>query len=381
MTPERATWLAFALALAACGNAHTPGEEAERDEEVEAEGGIELTLSPEAIARSRIVTGTASMDAIWGGRGVPAELEPDPAFTAHVSSLVACRLVRIEVAVGDEVSAGRVLAVVASGDVGESRAALASARARRDAALAARDRQAALVESGIGARRALIEAEAELADAEADVRGLSTSLRVVGRGGGSDVAIIAPIAGVISERHATVGEVAAAGEPLFTITDPSHLWVIGHVPELDLSLAQAGAAAVLSVPAFPGERWPAHIDVVAPALDEATRTLRVRAALEAPDPRLRAGLFGRLTITLDGAGSTALVVPATALARLGGEDVVFVPTEEPGGFRAVPVRVGRREGAIVEILDGLEEGDAVVIEGTFTLRSELSRGEIAEDED
>lgn len=364
----------------ACGGGSAAEEEHEEGGHEEGHPS-EVALSPEAIARAGITTGTVTTAPIGGGSGVPAELEADPAFTAHVSSLTAGRVTRVDVSVGDRVAEGQVIALVASGDVGESRAALTSARVRRDAARAARDRQAALVESGIGARRALIEAEAELAAAEAEMRGLSGSVRIVGRGTGAEVSITAPIAGVIVERHAIAGEVVEPAAPLFTITDPAHLWVVGHVPELDLAVAREGAPSVLTLAAFPGERWPGHVDFVAPALDEATRTLGVRAALDATDPRLRAGLFGRLSIAGAGAEPTALVVPVAALARVDGEDVVFGPADEARSFRPIPVRVGRRDGDIVEILEGLSEGDTIVTSGAFTLRSELSRGELAEHED
>jgi cobalt-zinc-cadmium efflux system membrane fusion protein len=104
----------------------------------------------------------------------------------------------------------------------------------------------------------------------------------------------------------------------------------------------------------------------------------VRAVLDVPEPRLRAGLFGRLAIANEDAEPTALVVPAGALARVEGEDVVFAPADEERTFRPVPVRLGRRDGDVVEVLEGLDEGDTIVTSGAFTLRSELSRGELAE---
>lgn len=375
--PMMVTYTLSLWALMACGPAET--EEAHHDEHEAAP--VEVTLGDVAIERAGITLGEVTRSSIGGGVGVPAEIQADPAYTTHVASVVASRIMSVEVSVGDRVEVGQLLAVVASGDASASRAALTAARVRRDAARAARDRQTSLVEAGIGARRALLEAEAELASAEAEIRGLSGSLRVLGTGGGSGVMIMAPIAGVVVERHAVAGEVVEAGVPLFTITDPARLWIVGFVPELDLASATQGAAATLSVAAFRGERWVGHIDYVAPALDERTRTLGVRAVLDVGDPRLRAGLFGRLTIAAAGAEPTALVVPADALARIGGEDVVFAPADEPRTFRPIPVRVGRRDGAIVEIVEGLSEGDAIVTAGAFTLRSEFSRGELAEHED
>ena len=381
MNAARSVMVALWVVLG-CGCGGAPAaEEAEEHGEHGAEHASEVTLSEEAIARADIEVGAVTRVTVAGGTAVPAELQADPASTAHVAALVASRVTTVSVRVGDRVTVGQRLAVLASADVGASRAALSEARVRRDAARAARDRQAQLVEAGIGARRSLVEAEANLAAVEAEMRGLGTGLRVVGGGGGATVDITAPVAGVVVSLHASVGEVVEPGSALFVITDPSRLWVVGHVPELDLGIAREGAVGTLSVAAFPGRRWTGHVDFVEPALDEATRTLRIRFLLDEPDAALRAGLFGQLSLAGEGAGPTGLVVPASALARMGGEDVVFVPADEERTFRSVPVRLGRRDGDVVEVLEGIDENAAVVISGAFTLRSELSRGELAEHED
>jgi len=364
-----------AWALVACG----PSEAAHDEDEYQA-AATEVTLSDVAIERGGIEVGEVTRAPIGGGVGVPAELEADPAYTAHVASVVASRITSVEVRVGDRVEAGQLLASIASSDVSASRGALAGARVRRDAARAARDRQASLVEAGIGARRALLEAEAELASAEAEMRGLSGGLAVVGRGGGSGIRVIAPIAGVITQTHASRGEVIEAGAPLFTITDPAHLWVVGQVPELDLSVAREGASATLTVAALPSERFSGHLDFIAPALDESSRSLPVRFVLDDIDPRLRAGLFGRLEIAPEGAGPDALVVPEDAVSRIAGHDVIFAASEDGRTFRPVEVEVGRRDGDRVELTTGVTEGMRVVTRGAFTLRSHLVRGELSEHE-
>ncbi|MBN8613324.1 MAG: efflux RND transporter periplasmic adaptor subunit [Deltaproteobacteria bacterium] len=381
MNGARSVMVALWVVLGSgCGGAPA-AEEAEEHGEHGAEHASEVTLSEEAIARAGIQVGAVTRVTVAGGTAVPAELQADPASTAHVAALVASRVTTVSVRVGDRVTVGQRLAVLASADVGASRAALSEARVRRDAARAARDRQAQLVEAGIGARRSLVEAEANLAAVEAEMRGLGTGLRVVGGGGGATVDITAPVAGVVVSLHASVGEVVEPGSALFVITDPSRLWVVGHVPELDLGIAREGAVGTLSVAAFPGRRWSGHVDFVEPALDEATRTLRIRFLLDQPDVTLRAGLFGQLSLAGERAGPTGLVVPGSALARMDGEDVVFVPADEERTFRSVPVRLGRRDGDVVEVLEGIDENAAVVISGAFTLRSELSRAELAEHED
>ena len=390
MTFIRKLIFVAAIGAFALGCGASPEAEGQEHHEDHDEHPSEVTLTDQGVRRAGIQLAAASRTLIGGGFWVPAEVQTDPAFTAHVAALTASRVVRVEVAIGDRVERGQRLAVTASREVGEARGAVGAARVRRDAARLARDRQTQLVESGIGARRALQEAEAELASAEAELRGLSGGLAVSGRGAGAESQITAPIAGVIIERHAVVGEVVDALATLFVIADPAQLWVVGEVPELDLSLANLNAPIALTVSAFPDAQWLGHLSFIAPALDAHTRTLQVRATLDAPSSELRAGLFGRLAIAHAGASPDALTIPREALTRIDGEDAVFVPAGEPNTsprgepantYRPQLVRIGRRDRGLVEVLEGLDEGQQVVVHGAFTLKSELSRGEIAAHED
>lgn len=376
-------WVMATAVLAGCGTG-TDGEEAGHGEEGEHEHGEEghaeeVTLTEEALARSRVEVGRVERRVVFGGAWIPAEVRLDPSRTASVAPLVPGRVVSVEVHVGDRVTAGQPLAVIASAEVGQARASQAQARARVEAARLARDRADQLFREGIGSQRALVEAESALRQAQAEASGFAGAVRVYGgaRASGAEVVLSAPIDGVVVEQRATVGETTDPDRPPFVISDPSRVWIVGNVPELDVDRVHVGSPATLRLGAYPDASWPVVIEFVAPALDEQSRTLPVRATLENADGRLRAGFFGRLEIA-GGDSQGVLAVPVGALARVGGEDVVFVPADEPRTFRPVPVRLGQRDAAYVEIAEGLEDGAEVVVNGAFTLRSELQRGELSE---
>jgi cobalt-zinc-cadmium efflux system membrane fusion protein len=84
----------------------------------------------------------------------------------------------------------------------------------------------------------------------------------------------------------------------------------------------------------------------------------------------------RLTDPHQGGGEAVLVVPADAVQRRGEESLVFIPLEGDGEFEARRVEVGRRQGELVEIHAGLDEGERVVTAGAFFLKAELARGEL-----
>ena len=123
---------------------------------------------------------------------------------------------------------------------------------------------------------------------------------------------------------------------------------------------------------------PGTITYVAPALDERSRSLPVRVTLQAPDGRLRSGLFGSIELVGGGAGERVLVVPADAVATLDGQSVVFVPADEPNSFTPRPIALGRRAGGFFEVRSGLEEGGLLAVSGAFTLKSALRSGELSE---
>lgn len=338
----------------------------------------EAHLTAEAVERAGIRVAAAERRALTGGVAIPAEIEFEPSSTAHVVPLAPGRITRVAVALGDRVRRGQELGVVASTDVSSARSKLDQARARLSAAESTERRQQQLSTEGIGARRELIEAEAQVSELRAEVEGLRRQLSVFGSGRAGELALTSPIDGMVVSLHGTLGETASTDTPMFIITDPTKVWVRGNVPELELSRVQTGSAAVVRLHAFPELAMTGTITYVAPALDEQTRSLPVRVSLQAPDARLRSGLFGSIELVGGGVDERVLVVPVDAVATLEGQTVVFVPADEPNSFRPQPVALGRRAGGFIEVRSGLDEGAQLAISGAFTLKSTLSSSELSE---
>ncbi|MCC6644635.1 MAG: efflux RND transporter periplasmic adaptor subunit [Polyangiaceae bacterium] len=337
----------------------------------------EVVLGAEAMERAGIRVGHAERRALAGGAALPAEVEFDPTSTAHVGPLVPGRITRVSVTLGERVRRGQLLGLVASIDASAARARLDQARARLTAAEATLKRQQQLSTEGIGAQRALIDAEAQATELRAEVAGLRRQLAVFGSGGAGELSLTAPIAGVVVAVHATLGEAATPEQAAFIVTDPTKVWVRGDAPELELGRVQLGAAAVVRLHAFPDLAMPGVVTYVAPALDPRTRSLPLRVTLQAPDPRLRGGLFGTVELVAAGADDRPVTVPTDAVAELDGQSVVFTPGAAPGSFRPHAVALGRRSGGYVEVRSGLEPGAPVATSGAFTLKSALRSAELA----
>lgn len=385
---HRPLWILLlcALCLGGCeklaqlgGHAHSDEHRDEHDDhDHDHDHPDEVHLTAEAQELAEIRLGPVERRALTGGVAVPAEVQLDPSGTAQVSALSAGRITQVSVAVGARVQAGQKLGVVASSDVSTVRASLDQARARLTAAESTLRRQKQLASEGIGAQRAVVDAQAQVTALRAEVKGIQQQLSVFGSGRSGEIELKAPIAGLVVAVHSTVGETAAPDIPVFTVTDPSKIWVRGNVPELEIARAQLGMHAEVRLHAFPERSMRGTVHFIAPALDEPTRTLPIRVALEDPDPRLRSGLFGSIELIGEGKEERELAVPVEAVATLDGQTVVFVPGDEPHSFKAQPVALGRRVGAFYVVHGGLQEGDQIALSGAFTLRSALRKGELSD---
>ncbi len=344
------------------------------------DGAIRVELTPEAVESSGIRVERVRRGQQQGvSVSIPAEVEFSPDRVAHVSPLVDGQLVSISAEVGQTVTVGEELAVFRSVELGRARAELARARAVRESELANLERQERLRAEGIASERSRLEAQQSFDEADAALLAARSHLRVFGISGGtgSDMALVSPIEGMIVERHATRGENVSTSDLLFLVADASEVWVMGRVYEHQMSSVRMGMSATFSAASIGGRQWDGEVDYVALALDEETRTLPVRVVLDNSDGELRPGMFGTLEIA-DASETAGLMVPAGAVQDLDGRDVVFVQAGEELVFVARSVVVGRDDGQRVAILDGLEEGERVVVAGAFVLKSEVVRGDLAD---
>lgn len=278
--------------------------------------------------------------------------------------------------VGTKVRAGAPLAVVESAEVGADRSRLRAASSRVEIAEAHYRREQELSAKGISARKDVLAAQQEWEAAKAEAATASASLGVIGGGGAgtSNYVLVAPIAGTVTRRQATVGRMVDLEEVLFEIVDTSSMWAEIDIPETELARITVGQAVSLVVDGAGERAHPATIDYVAPEIDPRTRTAKARAALANPDGALRANMFGRAEIAL-GAARASVMVPRAAVQRVKDVALCFVRAGA-SEFEARRVQVGVTEGDHVEILKGLRAGEDVVAEGSFLLKTETLKGSI-----
>jgi Cu(I)/Ag(I) efflux system membrane fusion protein len=151
--------------------------------------------------------------------------------------------------------------------------------------------------------------------------------------------------------------------------DFSHVWVIAEIYEQDLPSIRPGLPVEVELDAFPGERFAGQVSFIYPTLTAETRTARVRVELDNPDGRLKADMFAAVLLSADMQAAEVLAVPESAVLDTGKRQAVLVEREE-GRYEPREVKVGRRADGYAEILEGVSDGEKVVVSANFLIDAE-----------
>lgn len=177
--------------------------------------------------------------------------------------------------------------------------------------------------------------------------------------------IRAPFDGVAGFRSVSLGDYVRTGDSLMNLEQTDPLKATFQVPEVYLTSVKVGTVVDVRVDSYPNEVFKGTIYAINPAIDSQTRSIAIRAKIANADGRLRPGMFARVTIPVDQA-QTSLVLPETALVPQGDKIIAFRIKGETA--ERVEVRMGQRNGGLVEVADGLKEGDQIVVTGQMRVQ-------------
>ena len=343
-------WLAFllaaaALVLAACGNANGDSKTGEGKDAKEA-----VPAVPVEVAATR----RAEMAAIYSGTA-PIESERK----AFVMPKVKGEIRAVLADEGQRVREGQTLARL-DGDQLRLEVALNEATYRKLERDYARNTE--LQSKGLISAVSIdnLKYELEAAKANWDLARLQLSY----------TDIRSPIAGTVTQRLDVVkvgntvtpvgGVIESADSSLFVVEDLDTLILRVNVPERELAKLSVGQVAELSFDAVPNRTFAGRIALISPYVDSATATFAVRIRVSETGGVLRPGMFARVAIVYE-RKPDALQIPRTALLDGDGPPKVFVVSNGKAAERAV--RLGLSSGAMIEVLDGLKDGEQVVVVG------------------
>lgn len=351
-----------------------------------------ITLPPAALQTVSFTTVPVERRGLEQEIRATAVIKPNENRLAHVSPRIPGKAIVVKALLGDPVEPGQTLAELDSLELGERKAAFLQARTNLDVARRNYEREERLFKQQISSEKEYLETRGEFERSQAAYRAAREALRLVGLAdaeiekitwGGknhslSHFPLVAPFAGTVVEKHITIGELIEPEEKPYTITDLSTLWILLDIYEKDLGRVSLGADARLSIDAYPGELFQGKVTYVSNLLDEASRTAQARVEIPNPDHKLKPGMFVTATITVPVPDATAvLAIPDTAIHQVRGTPVAFV-REQEGVFVPRELKLGRDSGAYTEVLAGVKEGELVVTEGGFYLKSTLLKEEMGE---
>ena len=396
--PTRALTLLLTLVGAGCSAPDDSGGKVAEERAADAEHAGEETpghevveLAPEALERAGIRTAHAELRRLEGRIDTTGAVDFDQNRLIHVSPRLAGRVDSVFAQLGDTVRAGQVLARIDSIELGQAKAAYLQAKARAELARDSFERERGLFADRISSEQEMLAAQADDREAQAALSAAKETLHLYGLGQeqveglhyedprASIFPLTAPFGGRVVEKHTTLGELVSPDKTLFVLADLSRIWIWIDVYERDLSRVHLEDTVEVTAEAFPDQVWRGEVSYLSDQVDRDTRTVRARIDVPNTEARLRPGMFARVRITDPHAGgdvgTTTLAIPEGAAQRVGDRFVAFVPAGE-GRFEQRKLGLGRRAGGWVEVLAGLAEGEEVVTEGAFLLKSEAAKEEL-----
>lgn len=345
------TILALCTVLVACGK-HSADE------------GSNATPVPE-VTVAKVERATIAEELIVSGN-----LAALPNRDAKVAALVPGRIARILVIEGDQVTAGQPLAELDSTLLVEQErqavAAVAQAKASVENARLAAEREENLLNRGISSRKAVEDARTQLAVNTANLQqaeaGLASAKAQVAR-----CVVRSPFAGTLVKRFASVGEQVdgTAAQPVVEVAQIESLELLGTVPAVRLAEIRTGSEFSFETSAAPGAKLTARVVSILPAVDPATNNGTVRIRIENPKRLLKLGqyLSVNLPVTQNG---LRLIVPHQAIyPDESGEPHVYKLSGDE--VQSIAVKLGVQSGDKTEILEGVQQGDTIVVTGGYGL--------------
>lgn len=233
--------------------------------------------------------------------------------------------------------------------------------------------QTARVSSTLEGR--LLKVTVDLNDAvkAGDVLGLVQTPELLGR----PLELKSPIDGLVVDRKASVGELVGKEKEIFTISDPTDLWVIAEIKERDIGAVKVGQDASFTVLAYPAETFRGKVVRIANVVETESRTVEARVEVNNADGRLKPGMFADVEIVTT-VLQNVIVISDKALQTERDNQIAFVVLNG-NKFQKRPVKVGMEQRGRVQVLEGLKVGEKVVTDGSFILKSEMLKGELGEE--
>jgi membrane fusion protein (multidrug efflux system) len=284
-----------------------------------------------------------------------------------ISSEVDGIVMNVKVSEGSPVAKGMTLVEINETDYRlEVRRAEASSR-QTEASLANAkleyERKSALYKEELVTKQQFDDISARLALAEGDLDRAKAILSLA-KEKLAKTKIRSPLQGAVRDKKVTTGDYVKNGSQLLWIVKSDPIKLSFTVPEKEVGKLKTGQDVMFKVDSFPDKEFTGRLSTIYPSLEEKTRTLQVEALVPNRDAKLKPGLFAKVTL-YTGPSRDLVVVPITAV--LYEDSLVKVFIAEGDRAKEKPVKIGSKYGEYLEIVEGLQKGETVVVVGQNNL--------------
>lgn len=343
---------------------------------------VTLTKELEANVKTGPVTEFQFVDTLR----IPGRIQVDEQYESRAGASITGRISTLDVNLGDEVKAGQRLATIKSTELAQYQLSYIKASQQMQLQTKAVDRAKQLLEADVISPAELQRREGELNAANAELNAARDQLLVLGmapssisqlglhNSGMSTSQVNSKITGTVIARKARLGQVVAPAEELFVIADLSHVWAVAEIPEQQIAHIREGQSLNIEVPALDDAELTGTLAFVGDIVNPATRTVMARANISNEKMLLKPDML--ITILLEARPEKVVAVPSSAVVRENNADHVFVKTMKEKQYKLLPVTLGRTYQENREVLQGLQPGDQIVLDGAFHVNNERKRKEM-----
>lgn len=398
------------LVFISCGAAekNTPGgQHVHQDESLAAEQSTadepvghdhehpELHLSPEKQKEWGVLLGTVTKQSVSSVLDLPGVLTVNQNRTAHISSYVKGKVVSHATDLGDRVRKGQALVTINSPEFAQAQADFLRSRAKYLLSQKEYERAKMLRAEKAIEEKEYLRREAEYENLATEYGALGSALHSYGitheqideliekckrvedkeykcEIADPNLAILSPLSGTVIFRDVVTGEHVEPDKILYTVSDLKTLWAILDVYEKDLPSIRKDSQITITSSIYPDMKFPGKITYISDVIDEKLRTVKIRVEVDNNEGSLKPNMYIQGTIESSAEKKEILAVPEEAIQNLDGEKIVFV-LEKGDIFAVRHVKLGNKVGPKRIIAQGLSEGDRIVIQGAFYLKTELSK--------
>ncbi len=335
----------------------------------------QVTMTAEAVAAAGVTTVRARAEDLVVKDELPGTVEAPRDGLAIVNTRLAGVVESLGFDLGDRVDAGQTLATIRSTELAQAQGDYQRAQAAVQFAESALKRSEDLRAQGVLSERRLETDRLDAHDKRVVLAEATNRVRIYGgstNGNSGVVSVTAPISGVIARRTANRGQAVEANSPLYTVVDASK--VVLQLRAVAGTPVVPGTQISFTAEAIRGRTFTAVVVAASDLLDPETRRFFIRCSVDNSDRLLKPGMF--VTAQLPIEKVHAVTVPEGSIQIMPEGPSVFVV--QKGGFERRGVTPGARAEGRVAVETGLTEGEEVVDQGSFWVRTQLQRSELEE---